>query len=66
MTHLGGQLLSVSDGQLTVGEHVTDIAVSQQSQRARLSEKLLQATLVEQPHHHHTSAVVWHKHGDHS
>ena len=42
MAPLGGQLLSVSAGQLTVGEHVTDVAVSQQSQRARLSEKLLQ------------------------
>ena len=41
MTHLGSQLLSISDCQLTVGEHVTDVAVSQQSQRARLSEKLL-------------------------
>ncbi|DBA74779.1 TPA: hypothetical protein ACH3X2_009302 [Trebouxia sp. C0005] len=65
MTHLCGQLLTISDCQLTVGEHVTNVAVSQQSQRARLSEKLLQATLVEQPHHHHTSAVVWHKHEDH-
>ena len=42
MTHLGSQLLSISDCQLTVGEQVTDVAVSQQSQRARLSEKLLQ------------------------
>ena len=42
MTHLGGQLLPISYGQLAVGEHVTDIAVSQHSQRARLSEKLLQ------------------------
>ena len=33
-----------SDGQLAVGKHVTDIAVSQQSQRARLSEQLLQGT----------------------
>ncbi|DBA65496.1 TPA: hypothetical protein ACH3X2_003205 [Trebouxia sp. C0005] len=65
MTHLGSQLLEVYDCQLTVGEHVTDVAVSQQSQRTRLSEKLLQATLVGQTHHHHTSAVVWHEHGDH-
>ena len=42
MTHLYSQLLPVSDRQLTVGEHVTDVAVSQQSQRARLPEKLLQ------------------------
>ncbi len=42
MTHLGSQLLEVYDCQLTVGEHVTDVAVSQQSQRTRLSEKLLQ------------------------
>ncbi|KAL3136555.1 hypothetical protein ABBQ38_005802 [Trebouxia sp. C0009 RCD-2024] len=65
MTHLSSQLLAVSYCQLTVGKHVTDIDVSQQSQRTRLPEKLLQATLVGQPHHHHTSAVVWHKHGDH-
>ena len=42
MTHLSSQLLAVSDCQLTIGEHVTDIAVSQLSQRTRLSEKLLQ------------------------
>ena len=44
MTHLGGQLLPISHGQLAVGEHVTDIAVSQRSQRARFCEKLLQCT----------------------
>ena len=38
------QLLTNSDGQLAIGEHVTAVAVSQQSQRARLSLKLLQGT----------------------
>ncbi|DBA77005.1 TPA: hypothetical protein ACH3X1_009595 [Trebouxia sp. C0004] len=42
VTHLGSQLLPVSDRQLTVGEHVTDVAVPQQSQRAGLSKQLLQ------------------------
>ncbi len=44
MTHLGGQLLPISYGQLAVGEHVSDIVVSQQSQRGRFCEKLLQCT----------------------
>ena len=38
VTHFGGQLFPISDGQLTVGHHVTYVAVSQQCQRARLSE----------------------------
>lgn len=38
VTHLGGQLFPICDGQLTVGQHVTYVAVSQQHQRARLSD----------------------------
>ncbi|KAL0048226.1 hypothetical protein WJX82_010543 [Trebouxia sp. C0006] len=42
VTHFGGQLFPISDSQLTVCQHVTYVAVSQQSQRARLSEQFLQ------------------------
>ena len=44
VTHFGGQLFAISDGQLTVCQRVTYVAVSQQSQRARLSEQSLQGT----------------------
>ncbi len=44
MAHSGDQLHPTSGGQLTVGQRVTCGAVSQQRQRARLSEKFLQGT----------------------
>ena len=44
VTHFGGQLLPISDGQLTIGQHVTDIAMSQQSEGTGLSKQLVQGT----------------------